>query len=339
MQIVLNGLVFGALETGWRQPAAGLPLAGTVPLFRLALGLAAGLFGVWLWAWRSGETRSVTRAELQRQLLAVDADEIAAEIFARYGAGNYLRPRTEVFGLSDLPLRRRLASVLGRVETGPATGEPVIYLPDSLLQAQSGSAWRQSLLSLLLEYHLRRYYDRQRRELARARPSVRHGPLARWMHAAWRTADAYGYVRHYLAGDSSSLAASLRQAGPDSAGVLARAYGAWLRAPNRENTRALSAAWVREIRTAPDPAASLATVSELCRRIPALSGQPAFVWTRPPAGVQHEEILLPGVMFEPQNRELLRTLKNVLRALPVNTDWRPRFQPLPRPRRLSAQAA
>jgi len=313
--------------------------AGNVPLFRASGSLFAALLGLSWLARRPAAATADQAAELDRVVLAAQVDDVAAAVYARYGAGDFVRPKTELLPLSDLSPWRRLFHLLGHAQRDPQTGEPVIFVPDTLLRGGVRPGLQAELLRLMVVHQLRKFYAQSRRAARLSGSPVRVPIWDRVMSRLRMRSDPRGYLTRVLQGDASPLARELLQQETGRESPAASAFLDWVHHPEPERLEAWVAEMVRSINVSPAPGQSLATLCTLSSRLPALEGIRVGEWLTRPPGTASGAIVLPGILSRPALKSWLRTLEDRLQGLPLKMNPQPLSPRGPRSQRSSARAA
>ncbi|NTV52176.1 MAG: hypothetical protein HGA76_04075, partial [Candidatus Firestonebacteria bacterium] len=314
---LLRSLIFGSQTDSVGRPVLRLPLEGSVSFFQGAFFVVKLWLADYLLAGRSTGV-----AELNTQTdsrMAMQLDDAARTIFARYGAGSVSAEVSE-HALSELSVWQRWFRPWG-FSTGNARGEIRIYLPDALRAPAAAGSGMRYLRNLLLEQHLRVGESLSRKALeAEMRGSA--GLRAAW-HRVWIWALPSAYLFSHLdRNDRSVLAQQLRQEGSE----VQDAYLRWARNPGTEQTPAFLKILLKEIQhqAAVEQGDSSRTLCTLFERMPAWGSVPAGQWRESLSRARTAEaVLLPAWLLRANTSEfraLLRTLQGLLRDLPLDLD-------------------
>ena len=301
------------------KPKNRFPSDGIVYFFSAALFLFMGTLLLWVMRQSRGAGRDV---ELSRILVEVQADEVAVEIFAKYGGGDLLRPRITVLPLSRLGFFKRLACPLGYAAKGER-GQPVVYVPDALLRkgVNETEIFQLFLLQLILNYQLRKYCTRNRVDTVMGGISIKYGWWNIVIPWLWRLVDPQGLGM--LKPGESHLARELlkqeMQKDVPEEITVRTAYLAWAGKPDIKHTRIMIDTMLslitRQSNTG-EQARSIATLSKLCIWMTDLEGVQVGEWDTLPEGVTRKEIVLPGFLSRKENRDAWRAIRKVLKRLP-----------------------
>jgi hypothetical protein len=314
----LGTLLHPAATSADGENGLRLPLAGTAALWKGMLLLLGGL--AWLLVWlRPAAAAGPETAEISAAWFISQAEDTAADVYTRFGAGDFLRPNVAVQSTAALSWFDRLRYFLGGHRT--VNDGPVLFVPGFLLRpkARAGDEQlRQILLRATLEHQWRLAQGEGRLHPWTASWATPAPSLARVWTRLRMSFNPEGYLSRVLVGDASPLALALQQPGHS----LHLAYRQWAAQPSLENSVRWLEASLAFIQQTPDPTdriRDLLTLQRLALANPYLTGSSPGIWQTPGRADLHETQLILPDLFQVQLR-LKRELTNILRALPLALD-------------------
>jgi hypothetical protein len=330
----LKAALFDANPGQAGQYQNGLRLDGAVHFFKAAFFMLRGLAAGWiLWGGRSGKPAALPDEAALKLLQLQSADEVAFEVFAKYGQG----------GLGELALRSdlrsgfwvRLQSLLGWSET-LEEGRTIYYLPDGLLQ-KPASPWRTLMIRIMLEQQVGRVYGQNRPDLELANAQSRVQALGNRLRRAWLgLGNPERLLEKILAGDASPLARALAAGEKTEAG---RSLRAWMRSPGTSDWAWLADAQGILVQGTPEQqAANLATLSRIYEQVPGLKHHRWGTWQGGGAQPEGRAVFLPRAPALPRYRSLYRAFMDWVGEIPAVVPDRRRLQTPVRPRTLEDAA-
>jgi len=304
---LLKGVLFDVDAAQAGNAELRLPLSGSVSFLRTAFLAVTGAFLLWLTGAKVASPGAHVNETLG-VLVQIQSDS-TAEMFVRFGAGNFLHPGS-VQPLSQLGWLQRLLNPLGKTVRGE-DGLPVFYMPDRLLQGQP--EFRLPLLKMMLEYRLRHFESQNRQDLLTL-TLAQPGFFLRAIASIRMAVNPAGLLAGILKQDRSPVAQALLT----DHSRAAAAFAAWSQAPNPQTALELANALLDAAARAPAETlpGSLATVAELSRRLPGFNGVVLGVWD-PSAGARAgTQVVLPLALW--RNPAKLERWLGRIRNLPVN---------------------